>query len=331
MKVGESEYRGIWQGDDKASTVMVIDQRRLPFSFDLMELRSVDDVCMAISTMAVRGAPLIGAAAAWGIWLSFLEHRNEKNISVSVHSDAARLRATRPTAVNLAWAVDRVLSSKDPVSEAKRIEKEDLAANLALSRHGASLIQDNDAILTHCNAGFLATAGDYGTALGVIKFAHQQKKKIYVYADETRPRLQGARLTAWELSKEKIPHTLICDDMAGYLMSKKRITKVIVGADRIVAATGSVVNKIGTYSVAVLAKYHNIPFYVAAPYSTIDFSLRSDSEIVIEERSVDEVLVVNGSPISAEKSAFNPSFDITPASLVTAVITEKGILKPGSF
>ena len=313
--------RTVWM---EKGVVKLLDQSLLPFEERIVSCRTVEDVAEAIRSMKVRGAPAIGVAAAFGMSLAC-------SAGLDLKKAASLLKSTRPTAVNLAWAVDRVLSSKDPVSEAKRIEKEDLAANLALSRHGASLIQDNDAILTHCNAGFLATAGDYGTALGVIKFAHQQKKKIYVYADETRPRLQGARLTAWELSKEKIPHTLICDDMAGYLMSKKRITKVIVGADRIVAATGSVVNKIGTYSVAVLAKYHNIPFYVAAPYSTIDFSLRSDSEIVIEERSVDEVLVVNGSPISAEKSAFNPSFDITPASLVTAVITEKGILKPGSF
>lgn len=310
--------RTVWM---EKGIVKLLDQSLLPFEEKVVSCGSVEDVASAIRSMQVRGAPAIGVAAAFGMSLAY-------SAGLDLKKAASLLKSTRPTAVNLAWATDRVLSSKDPVSEAKKIEHEDLAANLALSRHGASLIQDNDAILTHCNAGFLATAGEYGTALGVIKFAHKQKKKIYVYADETRPRLQGARLTAWELSKEKIPHTLICDDMAGYLMSKKRITKVIVGADRIVAATGSVVNKIGTYSVAVLAKYHNIPFYVAAPYSTIDFSLRSDSEIIIEERSVDEVLVMNGSPISAEKSAFNPSFDITPASLVTSIITEKGIFKP---
>ncbi len=304
--------------------VRLLDQSLLPFEEKTVSCSSVELVADAISSMKVRGAPAIGVAAAFGMSLAY-------SAGFDLKRAAALLKSTRPTAINLVWAVDRVLASKDPVAEARKIEQEDLAANLALSRNGASLIQSGDSILTHCNAGFLATAGEYGTALGVIKFAHQEGKKIHVYADETRPRLQGARLTAWELSKEGIPHTLICDDMAGYLMSKKKISKAIVGADRILASTGSVVNKIGTYSVAVLAKYHNIPFYVAAPYSTIDFNLRSDSDIIIEERSLDEVLQVNGSPISTAKSAINPSFDITPASLVTAVITERGIFQPGNL
>jgi len=304
--------------------VRLLDQSLLPFEEKVVSCRTVDAVADAIRSMKVRGAPAIGVAAAFGMSIA-------ASAGMDPEKAAALLKSTRPTAVNLAWAVDRVLNSKDPALEAKMIEHEDLAADLAISRNGASLVRGGDSILTHCNAGFLATAGGYGTALGVIKFAHQQGKKLHVYADETRPRLQGARLTAWELSKEGIPHTLICDNMAGYLMSKNKISKVIVGADRIVAATGSVVNKIGTYPVAVLAKYHNVPFYVAAPYSTIDFSLKSDSGIVIEERSLDEVLAINGSPISSTKSAINPSFDITPSSLVTAVITEKGIIKPGSF
>jgi len=304
--------------------VCLLDQSLLPFEEKVIRCSNVEEVADAISSMKVRGAPAIGVAAAFGMSLAH-------SAGMELSKAASLLRSTRPTAVNLEWAVDRVLNSPDPVSEAGKIEKEDLEANRLISEHGSSLIRDGDSILTHCNAGFLATAGEYGTALGVLKFAHQQGKRIHVYFDETRPRLQGARLTAWELSKENISHTLICDDMAAYLMFRKKIDKVLVGADRILASTGSVVNKIGTYSLAVLAKYHSIPLYVAAPSTTIDSKLSSDSGIQIEERSLDEVLKINGAPISLTGSAVNPSFDITPSSLVTSVITEKGVFNPNAL
>ncbi|MCK5768696.1 MAG: S-methyl-5-thioribose-1-phosphate isomerase, partial [Candidatus Atribacteria bacterium] len=299
------------------------------------------EVAEAITTMVVRGAPAIGVAAAIGAWFGARDIETESSWEFYQEFEkiCAVLLATRPTAVNLSWALERmkhfaesnldrsVLELKIGIEyEALAITQEDEKINQQMGQHGEPLLADDARVLTHCNAGALATAG-YGTALGVIRAAVAAGKKISVIADETRPFLQGARLTAWELQKENIPVTLICDNMAGYLMSKGEIDCVIVGADRI-AANGDVANKIGTYSLSILAKENNIPFYVAAPISTIDLSLKCGKEIPIEERPADEITHFLGHPIAPEGTkAYNPAFDLTSNRDVEAIITERGIIR----
>lgn len=320
----------------------LLDQTKLPTELVYIQTEDYRIVAKAIKELQVRGAPAIGAAAAFGIVLGARELLTDTptDFISKLTEIAGVLKAQRPTAVNLFWAIDRMLSVVsrfDHVvpaevyaaleAEATAIAREDIEVNKKMGGYGASLIKDGDTILTHCNAGQLATV-DFGTALGVIRAAYQQGKRISVYADETRPLLQGARLTTWELMQDNIPVTLITDSMAGYVMKKGLIDCVIVGADRI-TANGDVANKIGTYSVAVLAKEHNLPFYVAAPLSTFDFSLASGEQIAIEERSADEVTHLAGKRIAPEGVAvFNPAFDVTPHKYVTAIITEKGVVYP---
>ena len=325
----------------KNNRLIVLDQTLLPFQKKYITCRTFGDVADAIKDMKLRGAPLIGIAAAFGLAIEAkrISAGSYDKLSKNIHAAAEALIKTRPTAVNLKWAVNRMLafmennkerrveSMRDlPVGEAVKIYKEDLENNKLIGKFGAELIREKDSILTHCNAGALATAG-YGTALGVIRAANAKKKKITVYVDETRPYLQGARLTAFEMCEEKIAHFLITDNMAGYFMSKGMINVVIVGADRI-TANGDVANKIGTYSLAVLAYTNKIPFYVAAPSSTIDFSLKSGDMIPIEMRSEDEVKQIFGRDIAPKKTrALHPAFDVTPARFISAIITEKGVIR----
>ncbi|MGQ0546673.1 MAG: S-methyl-5-thioribose-1-phosphate isomerase [Betaproteobacteria bacterium] len=297
-----------WLGD----RLELLDQRLLPDKTVYVTCRSADEVAAAIRDMVVRGAPAIGCAAAFGVVLA---RGTAESFEV--------LRKSRPTAVNLFWALDRMKKAKDLEKEATAIFEEDLAANRAMGKIGAELIPEKARIMTHCNAGALATAG-YGTALGVVRSA--KSKKVSVIASETRPYLQGARLTAYEMVQEGIPCTLITDSMAGHLMSRGEVDVVVVGADRI-AANGDVANKIGTYALAVLAKRHGIPFYVAAPLSTFDPSLADGSRIPIEERSADEVTGYRGARWAPQGvSVRNPAFDITPAELITGIITERGVV-----
>jgi len=323
--------------------IRLLDQRRLPEHVEFLECRDVESVVRAIRELNVRGAPAIGVTAAMGVALG------AQSIALSDYEGfykallviCNRLALTRPTAVNLFWAIERMKrkleGSKNEsiasikaglMQESQAILDEDIALCKAMGRHGAELIQEGQTILTHCNAGALATAG-YGTALGVIRAAWEEGKKIQVIADETRPVLQGARLTAWELMQDKIPVTLITDNMAGALMRQGKIQLCIVGADRI-AANGDVANKIGTYSVAVLANAHGIPFYVAAPYSTIDMNTKSGSDIPIEERDPFEVTTIHGSHSVAPDgvAVYNPAFDVTPRELITGIITERGVFAP---
>lgn len=327
----------------KNGAVRLLDQSRLPGQVVFLDCRDYREVGLAIRELKVRGAPAIGVTAAMGVALGAqsLTANEYEDFAKGVESICAHLATTRPTAVNLFWALNRMkqtlraLKAK-PVSEIKqelvqesqRILEEDIELNQAMGRHGAELIRDGQTILTHCNAGALATAG-FGTALGVIRAAWAQGKKINVLADETRPVLQGARLTAWELMQDSIPVTLITDSMAGALMRRGVVHLCIVGADRI-AANGDVANKIGTYSVAVLAKAHGIPFYVAAPYSTIDMKTPTGDTIPIEQRASQEVTSIFGGPSMAPQgvSVLNPAFDITPAEYVTAIITERGVFDP---
>ncbi|TET53553.1 MAG: S-methyl-5-thioribose-1-phosphate isomerase [Actinobacteria bacterium] len=324
------------------NAVSLLDQRKLPLAKTYITLRNYDQVAKAIENMSVRGAPAIGVTAALGIALG----ANKSKVKTSDAFRKAfkrickRFSLTRPTAVNLFWAISKMqdcyFKNKDkPLPEIKKalteqalkIAAQDEVINQMIGKFGSRLIKDGDTILTHCNAGALATAG-FGTALGVIRSAIKEGKDIQVYADETRPLLQGARLTAWELVQDKIDVTLIIDNMAGYLMAQSKINKVIVGADRI-AANGDTANKIGTYSLAVLAKNHSIPFFVAAPLSTIDFDLKNGKQIPIEERASSEVRNVVGRRIApANVKVENPAFDVTPAKLISAIITEKGIVKP---
>jgi methylthioribose-1-phosphate isomerase len=298
-----------WHGD----RLELLDQRLLPDQSVYITCRSAAEVAAAIRDMVVRGAPAIGCAAAFGVVLS--------NGSSEAYDILAK---SRPTAVNLFWALDRMKKAKDLKSEAEAIFNEDIAANRAMGKIGAALIPNKARVMTHCNAGALATAG-YGTALGVIRAS--KGKKISVIANETRPYLQGARLTAYELVQEGIPCTLITDSMAGHLMSSGEVDVIVVGADRI-AANGDTANKIGTYALAVLAKRHGIPFYVAAPLSTFDPKIRDGSKIPIEERSADEVTGYRGARWAPEGVAVrNPAFDVTPAELITGIITERGIVK----
>ena len=302
-----------WMGDH----IRLIDQRRLPDELVLVEVQSIEKLCELISTLAIRGAPALGAAGAMGVALASLQGRDMSEV-------ASMLKATRPTAVNLAWGVDRALAASEPVAEAVRIAADDVAVNRAIGAHGTAVVPDSARVLTHCNTGSLACVG-WGTALGVIRSSHEAGRRPSVWVDETRPVLQGARLTAWELQQLGIPATLVVDSMAGSLMAAGEVDLAIVGADRI-AANGDVANKIGTYSLAVLARYHEIPFYVAAPTSTIDPATASGSQIVVEERSEAEVVEVGGVRLAPEgMTAQNWAFDITPAELLTGYITEQGI------
>ena len=318
-------------------TVVTIDQTKLPQETVFLEMKNVTEVAEAIKTMKIRGAPLLGAAAAFALALVAYHSKAEKKAELINELDKAAetLKKTRPTAVNLFWAIDRILTkargfsenAKDlatfVIEEAQKIADEDARANHLIGKHGAELIRDGDVILTHCNAGALATV-DYGTALGVIRAAWEQGKKIRVIATETRPKLQGARLTSYELKRDGIPVTLITDNMVGYVMYKRLVGKVIVGADRIVK--NAVINKIGTYTIAVLAKEHAIPFYVAAPKSTFDLS-HTSANVVIEQRRSEEVTQIGSQRIVPEGvNVLNPAFDITPLEYVTAIICEDGVL-----
>jgi methylthioribose-1-phosphate isomerase len=282
-----------------------------------LECRTVDEVCDAIRTLAVRGAPAIGAAGAMGIALAAV-------LGEDLDAAAVALVATRPTAVNLAWAVERAMKAADPVAEAMRLAADDVERNRTLGAHGASLLGDGARVMTHCNAGSLACVG-YGTAIGVIRAAHETGKRPSVWVNETRPVLQGARLTAWELDRLGIPHRLVADVMAASLMAAGEVDCIVVGADRI-AANGDVANKVGTYGLAVLANHHGIPFYIAAPMSTFDPNTPDAASIPIEQRSPNEVLEIAGTPIAPRGTQVdNRAFDVTPAALVTAYITEDGI------
>ncbi|MBS0182757.1 MAG: S-methyl-5-thioribose-1-phosphate isomerase [Nitrospira sp.] len=330
----------------KDGAVRLLDQSRLPETVEFLDCRDYQTVADAIRTLKVRGAPAIGVTAAMGVALGAQATKatDYSSFAPAIVKICDELAATRPTAVNLFWAIERMKRKLEslraqPIStikqaliiESQAILEEDIRLCKTMGRHGAELIGDGQTVLTHCNAGSLATAG-YGTALGVIRAAWEQGKKIKVIADETRPVLQGARLTAWELMQDRIPVTLITDNMAGSLMRQGRIHLCVVGADRI-AANGDVANKIGTYSVAVLAKAHNIPFYVAAPYSTIDLKTKSGADIPIEQRNPLEVTTIHGSHPVAPKDVpvYNPAFDVTPADLITGIITERGVFKPDAI
>jgi methylthioribose-1-phosphate isomerase len=319
--------------------VVMIDQRLLPDREVYRVYRDYREVARAIRDMVVRGAPAIGVAAAMGVALG-ARQLSARNFETGFERVCKTLVAARPTAVNLSWAVERMRRvyrrhGAEPLTqlrerldrEAQAIHAEDVETNRALGRHGATLLRDGATVLTYCNAGALATAG-YGTALGVIRRARELGKRISVVACETRPFLQGARLTAWELMRDRIPCTLVTDNMVGHLMQRGAIDAVVVGTDRTVA-NGDVANKIGTYTLAVLAARHHVPFYVAAPTSSIDLDTASGADIPIEERSPDEVTQVGGKPLAPRGvRVFNPAFDITPARLVSAIITERGIVHP---
>ncbi len=330
----------------KDGVVWLIDQSQLPGRVEILGCRDYHTVADAIRELRVRGAPAIGVTAAMGVALGAqaIQNADYQELVLKVSEICNHLAATRPTAANLFWAIERMKrvleedtkSSIDDlkvrlVNEAIAIQQEDIAMCRTIGQYGAQLIQDGQTILTHCNAGALATAG-YGTALGVIRAAWESGKKLRVLADETRPVLQGARLTVWELMQDGIPVTLITDNMAGSIMRQGKIQVCIVGADRI-AANGDVANKIGTYSVAVLAKAHGIPFYVAAPYSTIDVKTQTGDDIPIEERAREEVMSVHGSEYIApnDVNILNPAFDVTPAEYISGIITERGVFAPGDI
>lgn len=335
-----------YQRNQLQASLRLLDQTALPLEVCYQECRSARDAATAIKNMVVRGAPAIGITAAYALaveaWHVLPGCSSVQQLLADLETAAQLLVQARPTAVNLSWAVNRVMAlakraaatAASPTdlahaleAEAVRIEQEDLQMNLAMAEHGAPLLPDQGGVLTHCNAGALATGG-YGTALGVIRKAYEFGKKFTVYVDETRPLLQGARLTAWELLQDNIPVVLITDSTAGYLMKLGRIHAVIVGADRI-AANGDVANKIGTYSLAVLCNAHRIPFYVAAPTSTIDFNTPSGQGIVVEERAPEEVTTIASTRIAPDGvKVFNPAFDVTPAELVSAFITDRGVIRP---
>ena len=336
----ESKIKTIEWVDNKSR---MIDQTILPYEFKTVDISTAEEMYYAIKDMIVRGAPAIGIAGAHGVSLAAIElskTETDKNIFLKkLQEKADYLKSSRPTAVNLMWAVDKqmklaleVNGSIETIANALiengiKLENEDIEINKKMGDYGAEVVPKGATILTHCNAGALATVG-YGTALGVIRSAYAKDPTIKVFADETRPRQQGARLTTWELTQDGIPTTLITDGMCSYFMSKGMIQMVVVGADRI-AANGDTANKIGTYTVAIAAKYHNVPFYIAAPLSTIDTSIKSGKEIPIEERSHEEVTHINGDWICAKDvNIINPGFDVTPHELITGIITEKGILKP---
>lgn len=336
----ESKIRTI-QWIDNVSRM--VDQTKFPEEYVYVDIKTGDDMYDAIKTMIVRGAPAIGIAGAHGVVL-YAQELAKENLSIDefkkqLLEKSTYLASSRPTAVNLMWAVEQqkelIKNSTSDIStlvdeltvQAIKMENEDIEINKSIGRYGATVVPKGATILTHCNAGALATVG-YGTALGVVRSAYANDNTIQVFADETRPRQQGARITTLELTMDGIPTTLITDGMCSYFMSKGMIDMVVVGADRI-AANGDTANKIGTYTVAIAAKYHNIPFYIAAPLSTIDTSIKSGKEIPIEERSHEEVTHINGKPICAEGvNIINPGFDVTPNELITGIITEVGILKP---
>ncbi|MBD2079315.1 S-methyl-5-thioribose-1-phosphate isomerase [Leptolyngbya sp. FACHB-17] len=333
-------YPVVWNHD----RVLLIDQTRLPSEYTTVEICRCDEMAQAIKTMIVRGAPAIGVAAAYGMYLGArdIETPNREQFLAQLETIAAQLRATRPTAVNLFWAIDQMLKtarqtlgSVESLKEAllyaaKQIQEDDLATCRSIGNHGLAALPatpERLRLLTHCNAGALATAG-YGTALGVVRSAWTANRLARVYADETRPRLQGAKLTAWECAHEGIPVTLITDNMAAHCMQRGMIDAVVVGADRI-AANGDAANKIGTYSVALIAKAHNIPFFVAAPVSTIDFSIADGTQIPIEERDSSEIYQIGETVICPPGIEFyNPAFDVTPAEFITAIVTEFGAFAP---
>jgi methylthioribose-1-phosphate isomerase len=327
---------------DPKGTVKMIDQRKLPLQFVVVEFDDYHDVARSIKEMYIRGAPAIGAAAAFGLALAARQSRatTRQGLLADLDTAADVIRATRPTAVNLFWAVDRMLRKaqaveqaeipdmvQELIAEAQHIADQDVEINRRMGAHGATVVEDGFNILTHCNAGALATV-DYGTALGVIRAAHQQGKGIHVWVDETRPRLQGARLTSWELMNERIPMTLIADNVAGHLMRTGQVDIVFVGSDR-TAANGDVANKIGTYKLAVLAKENGVPFYAVVPTSTIDLSVPSGDDIPIEERDALEVTHVRECQIAPDGvRVVNVAFDVTPHRYVTGIVTENGIAYP---
>ncbi len=335
MKVAGKDYRTVWM---EGNTVCLIEQNLLPFEFKIFRAENYRETCMVISTMIVRGAGAIGATAGYAMAQAFIEGGNDIEF---VKNARKEIENTRPTAQNLFYAVERVYSAgqvsvEQAINEAQKIADEDADACKKIGELGNDLIKDGANIETHCNAGWLAFV-DYGSALSPIYAAHRSGKQVFVYADETRPRGQGARLTAWELKNENVAHVIIPDNAGAHLMSQGKIDMMIVGSDRI-AANGDVANKIGTLEKAIVAKYYGIPFYVAAPVSTIDFDCASGKDIPIEQRHEDEVLYQSG-PNSEGKlqqvlisspgsKAMNPAFDVTPAELVTAIITDKGIFKP---
>ena len=328
-----------WENNE----LKMIDQRILPARFEIVSYRSHKDVALAITDMVVRGAPAIGAAAAFGLALAGYESASTSTAGLlaDLEAAAAVLKASRPTAVNLAWAVDRLMNAARSVNssvddlrnavllEAQKLADEDVEINKRMAEHGAELINDGDTIIHHCNTGALATV-DWGTALGVIRTAHEQGKRIHVLVDETRPRLQGARLTAWELEQYGIPYEIISDNMSGYFLKAGRAQKVFFGADR-VAANGDVANKIGSYMLALAAHDNNVPVYSVVPTSTIDLSLAHGDLIPIEERSMDEVLGIqfHGEPVAPKNAkARNPAFDVTPNRLLSGIVTENGVVYP---
>ncbi len=330
--------------DPEGPAVQVIDQRLLPGELKILTIRSVAEVAEAIRAMAVRGAPAIGVAGAFGIALAASRLRTASNEAMveALEAAADSLRASRPTAVNLGWALDRMLTAAREaapgglellrlrlVEEAQHLADEDVEVNRRIGQHGAALIKDGDTIIHHCNTGALATV-DYGTALGIIRTAHEQGKRVHVLVDETRPRLQGSRLTAWELGQLGIPYEIITDSAAGHFLRSGQVASAFVGADR-VAANGDLANKIGTYMLALAAHDNGVPFYSAVPLSTVDLSLASGDEIPIEERDPAEVLDIlqAGRPVApTDSKARNPAFDVTPHRLVTAIVTEAGALYP---
>jgi methylthioribose-1-phosphate isomerase len=331
-----------WVGNAATGFVRLIDQTRLPMEFVEIECRDVPTVWEAIKTLRVRGAPAIGIAAAYGALIGARSQGDQDAVRIAgaLSEATALLRTSRPTAVNLFWALDRMDATMASInqadgtvilerllSEARKIEDEDRAMSRAIGRHGAAMVEPGQGILTHCNAGGLATA-DYGTALAVVFAAHELGKAVRVFADETRPLLQGARLTAWELQRRGIPVTLICDNMAAQVMKEGKIQMVVVGADRI-AANGDTANKIGTYGVALLARAHGIPFYVAAPSSTFDMSIADGRSIPIEQRDPREITHGFGRQTAPDGiDVYNPAFDVTPAELIAGIITENGIIGP---
>ena len=340
MKVNGKDYRTVWM---EGSSVLLIEQNLLPFEFKIYESKNHLDTCRAIKTMIVRGAGAIGGTAAFAMAQAFLE-AGQEGFRGYVDKAAESIRSTRPTAQNLFYAVERVyntaIQSDNPcrtaVEQAQKIADEDAESCRKIGEFGNELIKDGFNIETHCNAGWLAFV-DYGTALSPVYAAHRTGKKVFVYADETRPRSQGARLTAWELKNENVPHAIIPDNAGAYLMWQGKIDMVIVGSDRI-AKNGDVANKIGTFEKAIAAREFGVPFYVAAPTSTVDLNCASGKDIPIEERSPDEVLYQTGPDengcltkilvCSPGSPAVNPAFDVTPAEYITGIITEKGIMKP---
>ncbi|MFW6149475.1 MAG: S-methyl-5-thioribose-1-phosphate isomerase [Atribacterota bacterium] len=325
----------------KENAVLMIDQRKLPHKLEIFTCKNYHEVAKAIKKMVIRGAPAIGAAAAYGMALAANNSTKKSSVQFIRELEKAKIEllSTRPTAINLFWALKEIWNIVEEkryttcelkekiLLKAEEIAENDIKINHMIGENGVELFNEGDSILTHCNAGSLATVS-YGTALGVIRSVFEKKKNIKVFANETRPVLQGARITAWELYYDNIPTTLICDSVAGFLMSRGKINKVIVGADRI-ASNGDFANKIGTYSISVLAKKHRVPFFVAAPISTIDFSIKKGLEIPIEERDSNEVTTISGKSIAPRDiDVYNPAFDITPYHNISAIITEKGVIFP---